>query len=84
MYFDQTDDVIYGYKEDGTKWTMDLSSSSLAVMAVGIIRRWKYPLGYFLTDTVMKGPEIQQVVNSSISAMEKEGFSCSWHYYWPG
>jgi hypothetical protein len=44
-------------------------------MAVGVLKKFKYPLGYTLTSSVMKSDEILEIISVSIKEMEEAGFS---------
>ena len=44
-------------------------------MAVGILKKWKYPLGYYFSSTVMTAATIEDVVKTSISVMDAKGFN---------
>ena len=73
--FDRTSDSLVGFFDDGENRTSKLAKSSFCVMAVGIVRKWKYPLGFIFTDTVMKHDLITRVIQKSVKVMEDEGFN---------
>ena len=72
--YDSQTDKIHGYEDDGEERTTRKVKSALCVMVVGITRRWKYPLAFFLTDTVMKSSSVCDVIERSIGALEDQGF----------
>jgi len=74
LAYDIPSDKIFGYQDNGSNRIQSFASSAFTVMARGVVKKFKYPLGYFFTDRVMKSNEIKEVIISSISAMEEEGF----------
>ena len=74
LYFHQPSDTVYGFEDNGEDRSSNLVSSVLCVMAVGVVRKWKYPLGFYLTSKTMKAEFICNVIKTSIKAMEDEGF----------
>ena len=46
--YDMKNDCIHGVADDGHTRTSDLALSAMCIMAVGIIKKWKQPLGFFL------------------------------------
>ena len=76
LAYHQPSDTIYGFSNDGNNNNRckELVSSVLCVMAVGIVKKWKYPLCYFLTSKTMKSDQIANIVKDCIKAMEDEGF----------
>ena len=74
LTYDQSSGCIYGYCDDGSTRSKKLVSSALCVMAVGVTRKWKHPLGYFLADSVMKSNEVIVVIEKTIAVMEEAGF----------
>ena len=72
--YDRENDVISGFADDGAKRSKKLVKSALCVMAVGIAKKWKYPLGFFLTESAMKAPFVSDVIRKSIAALDSQGF----------
>lgn len=75
LAYDKSSDIIYGFKDDGKKRENVLASSSLVVMAVGVCKKWKFPVGYFFTEKVMTAESIITVVQEAITILENEGFN---------
>ena len=72
--YDEKSGKLIGFEDDGNKMNDKLASSALCLMAVGIIERWKYPIGYFYTQSVMSTNSISEIVKSSIKMCEAAGF----------
>ena len=72
--YDQKTGTLYGFCDTGEQRTSKLSSSVLCIMAVGVVRKWKYPIGFFFTDKVTSSEFITKVVTTSVAMMEEEGF----------
>lgn len=74
LAYDESKDLIQGFTDDGVQRSGNLVKSALCVMVVGIIKKWKYPLGYFLTESVMKSTSVAEVIKQSFEACESAGF----------
>ena len=73
--YDQSSGSLFGFTDDGSKRDSSLSSSALCVMAVGVLKKFKYPLGYFFTSSTMRCEQIMEIITNSIKVMESAGFS---------
>ena len=74
LVYDQSQDRIVGYTDDGESRTNSLATQVLTVMACGIMKKWKQPIGYFFSSGSMKGNQLREVIKTSIHSMEEEGF----------
>lgn len=74
LKYDSTTGSIWGYEDCGRKRTSKIVNSALCIMAVGIVKRWKFQLGFSLTGSSMKSEEITMHLSDAILAMESEDF----------
>ena len=74
LTYDKASDTLIGFQDLGLERCDKLATSAFCVMAVGIVKKWKYPLGYFLTSSTMQAADIMKVVRNSINVMEEQGF----------
>lgn len=72
--FDQSTDTVFGFSDDGVKRSRTLASSTLCIMVVGVVKRWKYPLGFYFTGNAMKAEFVIDTLKQAIDALEEEGF----------
>ena len=73
--YDQSSGTISGFVDMGeSERTNKIASSALCVMVVGVITRWKFPLGYFFTESVMKHSKIVSVIQTAIKITEDAGY----------
>ena len=71
---DQPSGTILGFNDDGNIRTKELVSPALYIMMSGTFVKWKYPIGYCLSKTIMKAKEIVSIVKRSIEVIEAENF----------
>lgn len=74
LSYDEKTGSLIGYEDDGCTKEGKLASSVLCVMVAGIFKRWKYPLGYIFTESVMKSAAINSTIRKAISVAEGAGF----------
>lgn len=74
LQFNERTGSISGFCDDGIVRNSKLASSVLCIMVVGIIKKWKYPLGFFLTDKVTPSSFVKDIVQSATNLLETEGF----------
>lgn len=74
LSYDEKTGSINGYEDDGCKKNPKLASSVVCVMLAGMFRRWKYPLGYIFTESVMKSGQVNDTIRKAISVAEGAGF----------
>ena len=75
LEYNQTTGTIHGFEDDGEKRTRNLASSALCLMVVGVVKKWKFPLGYFLCRSTMESTKITQIIQSAISITEEAGYT---------
>lgn len=49
-------------------------SSALVVMAIGVVKRWKYPIGYYLSTTTIKSTFVEKIIKHAIRQLDLKGF----------
>ena len=47
FHFDSSTGTVLGFEDDGKTRKCKLVSSAMCVMAVGFVKNWKFPLGFF-------------------------------------
>lgn len=75
LSYHQPSDTVYGFEDNGRERSKELVTSALCVMAVGVLEKWSYPLGFYLTSKGTKAPFIVDAIKESISAVEQQGFT---------
>lgn len=75
LVYDQRHDLISGFEDDGVTRKNKLVKSALCVMAVGVVKKWKYPIGYFLSSKPFQSARLMNIVKHSIKMVEKHGFN---------
>jgi len=73
--YDQSSGSVFGFSDNGQSRSNKLATSALCIMGVGVMKRWKYPLGYFFTDSVMKSDDVIDVIKTAIDKAEATGFT---------
>ena len=72
--YDRKSDLIFGFTDDGHNRTSNIASSAMCIMAVGVLRKWKFPPSYYFTESVMKAEAIIRVREEAIKVVEDQGF----------
>lgn len=71
--YDIASDKIIGFTDNGKQRSKDHVKHALCVMAIGIIKKWKFPVAFYLIDTI-KSNEIKPIITDVIAALQYEGF----------
>lgn len=72
--YDQCNDRIFGYEDDGSTRSSVPAKQALCVMATGLTKNWKYPIGFYFSKNCMNATKIVEILKSSIQLLEEEGF----------
>jgi len=75
LKYDQKSGSIYGYQDDGTTRKRTLANSAFCFMVCGIVKKFKYPIGYIFTSSTMKSDDIIKYLTEAIKSVEGAGFS---------
>lgn len=43
-------------------------------MAIGVVKRWKYPIGYYLSTTTIKSTFVEKIIKHAIRQLDLKGF----------
>lgn len=70
--YDQHTGSFVGLEDDGHVRTKRPATLALAIMAVGIIKKWRTPLGFIYVEKSASYLKIIEVIKETISAIEKE------------
>ena len=73
LKYDMPTGSIVGFENDGKPHSKKLATSAFCVMVNGIFKRYKYPIGYIFSESVMKPSLIIKTIKSSIEVCEKAG-----------
>ena len=73
--YDNKNDIIIGFEDDGVNRTEKLASYVLCVMADGIIKKWKQCISYYFSAGPMKTPQLQSLITENIKALEENNFN---------
>lgn len=74
LSFDEKSKSIIGFEDDGDNRTKKFASSVVCFMVAGMFRRWKFPLGYIFTSSVLSHTKFSDLVYAAIDVLEKSGF----------
>ena len=72
LKYDMPTGSIVGFESDGKPQSKKLAPSAFCVMVNGIFKRYKYPIGYILSESAMKPSVIIKTIKS-IKVCEKAG-----------
>ena len=72
--YNKTTGTIVGFADNGKERTSCLATHGLCVMAAGILKPWKYPLGYFFTHSTMDFEQIRDIIHKAITCLEHGGY----------
>lgn len=74
LTYDQASDTIIGFEDCGRTRTSNLAVNALVVMVVGVLSKWKQPIGYVLTSGAMKSPQVKVLLEDTLDLLKDEGF----------
>ena len=72
--YDQHYDKIYGFEDYGGEATEESAKQALCVMVVGAAKKWKYPIGYYLTRNGIKSENLKDIISTTVTLLKDEGF----------
>ena len=75
LTYHEPTDTVYGFEDDGEERSRDLVTSALCIMAVGVVEKWSYPLGFYFTGKGTKASFVMKALKQTIPAVEDQGFS---------
>ena len=73
LKYDMPTGSIVGFENDGKPHSKKIATSAFCVMVNKIFKRYKYPIGYIFSESVMKPSLIIKTIKSSIKVCDKAG-----------
>lgn len=75
LSYDKAQDVVLGFRDDGSEWISTIANSAMAVLLTGISRKWVQPVTYTIWHTSTPSSVIRNLLVSLIEQLKGIGIT---------